>query len=134
MDLECLRKFNSTGKFKEFMKNHGNQFDKADQNVINAVLQGHLRTLPPKYGMWGFDLYFHAQIHNNAQRPWLKYNESELEEGFKHPAILHYVASKPFKDTKAPYFDIWWNYANKTGYYEAIHNYWLNRLNQTTLK
>ena len=79
----------------------------------------------------GFDLYSHAKLHNKVQRTWLKYNESELKEGFKHPAILHYVASKPFKNTKAPYYDIWWNYANKTGYYEAIHNYWLK---QTTPK
>ena len=134
MDLENLRKFNSTGKFKQFMESHNNTIAKADQDIINAVLHGHLHTLPPKYGMWGFDLYVHAQIHNNAQRPWLKYNETELEEGFKHPAILHYTASKPFKNTNSPYFNIWWNYANKTGYYDAIHNYWLNRLNQTTLK
>ena len=134
MDLEGLRKFNSTEKFKQFMESHNNTIAKVDQDVINAVLHGHLHTLPPKYGIWGFDLYSHAQLHNNVQRPWLKYNETELEEGFKHPAILHYTASKPFKNTNSPYFNIWWNYANKTGYYEAIHNYWLNRLNQTTLK
>ena len=46
MDLEGLRNFNSTEKFKQFMISHNNQFDKADQNVINAVLQGHLHTLP----------------------------------------------------------------------------------------
>ena len=131
MDLEGLRKFNTTGKFKQFMESHNNQIGKADQDLINAVLQGHLFSLPPKYGMWGFDLYSHAKFHNNVQRDWLKYNESELEEGFKHPAILHYVASKPFKNTQAPYYDIWWKYANKTRYYEAIHNYWLK---QTALK
>ena len=131
MDLEGLRKFNTTGKFKQFMESHNNQIGKADQDLINAILQGHLFSLPPKYGMWGFDRYSHAKFHNNVQRDWLKYNESELEEGFKHPAILHYVASKPFKNTQAPYYDILWNYANKTGYYEAIHNYWLK---QTTPK
>ena len=126
MDLEGLRNFNSTEKFKQFMISHNNQFDKADQNVINAVLQGHIHTLPPKYGMWGFDLYSHAKIHNNVQRPWLKYNESELKEAFEHPAILHYTASKPFKNKKAPFDNVWWHYANKTGYYESIYNYSLN--------
>ena len=126
MDLEGLRNFNFTEKIKQFIISQNNKILKEDQDIINSVLQGHLYALPPKYGMWGFDLYLHAQFHNGVQKPWLKYNESELKEAFEHPAILHYTASKPFHNKKAPFDNFWWNYANSSGYYKSIYNYSLN--------
>ena len=127
MDLKVLRNFNATTKFKQFMQSQDNNVDQDDQTTINYVLQGHLHSLPPKYGMWGFTQYGHAIFHNNVQRHWLKYNETELKEAFEHPAILHYTAGKPFKDNDAPYNETWWNHANKTGYYEIISNYSFNK-------
>lgn len=122
MDLEGLRNYNSTEKFKQFMISQENKIEKKDQDIINAVLQGHLHTLPPKYGMWQFGNYLGVKMHNNAQRSWLKYNESKLKEAFEHPAILHYTIQKPFNHKKDPFAKFWWNYANKTGYYESIYN------------
>ena len=128
MDLKALRNFNAMEKYKEFLKSQNNSVFQSDQTVINYVLQGHLYTLPPKYGMWGFTQYEHAVSHNNVQRSWLRYNESELKEAFEHPAILHYTAGKPFRDKEAPFSEIWWRYANKTGYYEDIFKYFSNHL------
>ena len=123
MDLNALRKYNTTDKFNDFIKLLNNSIDQGDQTLINVVLQKHISTLPPKYGMWGFENEYFAKAHNRIQKPWLRYRYKEFMEAFKHPAILHYTGAKPFRDKKAVYYSLWWEYAKKTGFFNEIYNY-----------
>ena len=53
----------------------------------------------------------------------LRYIKKECLLFYYNPAILHYVIGKPFKDNNKFYYDNWWEYANKTGYYDEINKY-----------
>ena len=123
IDLKALRNFNTTEKIKQLLTKYKNLIDQEDQTIINIVLQNHINSLPPKYGIWGFENLKLALEHNRVQRPQLKYNEKKYIDAFQHPAIVHFTGAKPFRDKKAPFFLIWWKYAKKTGYYKYIYQF-----------
>ena len=60
--------------------------------------------------------------HNRYPRPG-KYKNKEFKEAYEHPAILHYTGAKPFRDKTAIFHSLWWDYANKTGFFYDICNY-----------
>ena len=121
MDLNALRNNNMTEKFTKFMIEEKEKINQHDQTVINVVCQGKIAPLPPKYGIWSFEAEKYALMHNNRQRPHLRYNKDEFVKAYYHPAILHYVWPKPFWKKKRPIFNKeWWNYAQKSGYYNEV--------------
>ena len=123
MDLDALRKNNMSEKFNKFINENLGHLNQHDQTVINVVCQGKTAPLPPKYGIWSFEAEKYALNHNNRQWPWLKYNEKEFKQAYRHPAILHYVWPKPFWRRQAPIFNNeWWNYARISGYYNEVYN------------
>ena len=124
LDLNLLRKNKISDKFKDFMLKERERIDQLDQTIINAVCQGKLGLLPPKYGVWNFFSKRIALIHNNRQRPHLKYNEDELIKDYFHPAIRHFVY-KPFN--KHSFFKDWSDYAKKTGYFDEINDNFLKK-------
>jgi len=122
IDLDALRKNNITEKFNKFMKENREKIVQHDQTIINVVLQDHIGTMPPKYGIWAFENSRSAILYNSMQRPWLKYDIYELLKAYHHPAILHFIWPKPFWRKREPIFnDKWWEYAKKTGYYNDIY-------------
>ena len=123
MNLKSLRNFNATDKFRQFMTKCNNSIVQEDQTIINVVLQNHISTLPPRYGIWGFENKRLALEHNRVQRAKLKYNYKEYKEAFKYPAIIHFTGAKPYKNKNSPYNLVWWNYAKKTKYYDNIFKY-----------
>ena len=131
MDLKALRNYNATDKFESFMKSQNNSAIQEDQTIINYVLQKHIYTLPPKYGMWAFNNFRVALEHNKVQNPSLRYNNKEFKYAFEHPAILHYTGAKPYKSKVAIHYSVWWNYAKKTDYYVKIYNYSLKYFNNS---
>ena len=124
MDLNALRINNISEKYNNFVEDNLGNIDQHDQTIINVVCQGKTSTLPPKYGMWNFKNGKQFKYHNNDHSAWLRYNINECLLSYYYPAILHYVIGKPYinYDNKF-YFDKWWNYANKTGYYKEIYKY-----------
>jgi len=122
IDLDALRKNNITEKFNKFMKENRDKITQHDQTIINVVLQNHIGTMPPKYGIWAFENSRSAILYNSKQIPWLKYDIYELLKAYHHPAILHFIWPKPFWRKREPVFnDKWWEYAKKTGYYDDIY-------------
>ena len=124
LDLDALRKNNMSEKFNKFISQNLGRINQQDQTVINVVCQGKTAPLPPKYGIWSFEAERYGLEHNNKQWPWLRYDENEFKQAYRHPAILHYVWPKPFWRRKRPIFNTeWWEYADMSGYYkEVIYN------------
>ena len=123
LDLDALRKNNMTEKFNKFISENLGKINQHDQTVINVVCQGKTAPLPPKYGIWSFEAERYALQHNSRQWPWLRYDENEFKQAYKHPAILHYVWPKPFWRRQRPIFNNeWWDYAKKSGYYNEVFN------------
>lgn len=124
IDLNSLRKYNFTDKFNEFLEGNLGNIYQHDQTTINVVCNGKTSSLPPKYGMWDFEKISEVLFHNKRQFPWMRFNEVEYLYSFFHPAILHYVCNKPFKTkTNSSFYYKWWEYANKTNYYDDIYKY-----------
>ena len=123
MDLDALRKNNMTEKFNKFITENLGKINQHDQTIINVVCQNNIAPLPPKYGIWCFEAEIYAKKHNDRQRPWLRYNQDEFINAYYHPAILHYVWPKPFWRRQKPVFNKeWWDYAQKSGYYDDIYD------------
>ena len=123
IDLSALRKNNISEKYDKFLDKNLGKLEQHDQTTINYVCHGKISTLPPKYGIWNFYSFIELQNHCN-QLTWLKYNKHELLLAYESPGILHYVAGKPFLMKSNKYFfNEWWEYARKTGYYEEIYKY-----------
>ncbi len=123
MNLHALRKNNFSLRFNDFLEvNIGNLYQH-DQTTINVVCQGKISTLPPKYGMWNFKNRKTALEHNDKQSSKVKYIEKDFLYSYYNPAILHYVCNKPFKKrvNNRTFHEEWWEYANKTGYYDEIY-------------
>ena len=123
LDLEFLRKYDYSKKIEEFIKKNKGKLNQQDQTIINVVMQDRIAPLPPKYGMWawGGKDKENAIIHNNKQRPWLKYNEEEFLYAVEHPAILHFIWPKPFWRRPTAFDTEWWDYARRTGFYDEIY-------------
>ncbi len=124
MDLDALRKNNISEKYNKFFDDNFGNIYQHDQTAINVVCQGKTSTLPPKYGIWNFKSIKQFIYHNNDHLPYLRYNKKECLLSYYNPAILHYVIEKPYlKQENKYYFYEWWNFANKTGYYDRIYKY-----------
>ena len=124
MDLNALRKNNISEKFNDFLESNLGNIYQHDQTTINVVCQGKISALPPKYGIWNFKKAKDLLDHNDHQLDFIQYDEKELIISYYNPAIMHYVVGKPFRTNNNPfYYDEWWAYANKTGFYEEIYDY-----------
>ena len=121
MDLEGLRIFHYSQKINDFINKNKGKLTQHDQTIINVVMQGQIAPIPPKYGIWAWLDDSSALAHLKKQRPWLKYNQTEFLEAVHNPAILHYIWPKPFWKKKTAFYDEWWNYASKTGFYNDIY-------------
>ena len=74
--------------------------------------------------MWNFKNAKNFIDHNNEHLPWLRDNKRECLISYYYPSILHYVIGKPYlKDNNKFYYDKWWEYTKKTGYYDEIYKY-----------
>ncbi len=66
----------------------------ADQDVMNKVLRGRMQVMPYRYvviPLFAGD----AEQGEQACVPPFVYSEEELKEAYRHPAIVHYAATKP---------------------------------------
>ncbi len=120
INLDELRKDNMVNKMYKFMEENNEKLIQQDQTIINAVCYKKIGILPAKFGMFNFknikDLFHFTKNY----RYKYKYSQNELKEAYIHPAILHYV-NKPWKRHKKYYkYKLWWEYANKTDYYDEI--------------
>ena len=125
LDLDALRKNNMEEKMNKFINDNLGNIYQHDQTVINVVCQNNIAPLPPKFGMWGFEVKKFALEHNERQKPWLKYDHEEFVKAFHHPAIVHYIWPKPFWQKlklKIVSHNKWWNYASISGFYDYICN------------
>ena len=122
MDLSALRKYNYSQKINDFILKNRHNLNQEDQTIINVVMQGRIAPIPPKYGIWAFEDQSKQKKYLNKLKPDLKYNEKEFSDAIDHPVIVHFTWPKPFWRKHTPFEKEWWEFANKTGYYNEIYN------------
>ena len=111
-----------------------------DQTIINYGLYPKIGKLPYKYTIFNFDYESDIDIYVNKLRE--KVNNSEIYEAKKDPTIVHYALCYPKiwkKNTKfiskitkcrerkdcscLKSHNLWYSYANKTGFLKEIKKY-----------
>ena len=120
INLKALRNDNIHEKFLKCMEDNKDKLVQHDQTVINLVCYNKIGILPPRFGMFNFKSLDDVIEYNKALSPLSKWSMNEVESAYKDPSIIHYVAGKPWKDSYAAFKDKWWNYAEKTDYYNVI--------------
>lgn len=119
INLEKLRQDNIEEKFEAFIKENNDRLVQHDQTVINVICAKNIGILPAKYGIFNFHDVTLARQHAKGLIAKDRYTESEMQEAYNSPAILHCV-HKPWGDFGLHRRDLWLSYAEKTGYLEEI--------------
>ncbi len=114
MNLQKIREYKITDQFVKLSKNN---YSSQDQDVLNVACYQKIKHLPFKYNL-------QIKYHNNFKKYITAgiYTQTEIEEAYTTPCIIHYLnPTKPWHTKKIPFGDIWWEYAKMTPYYKKIH-------------
>ena len=128
MNLKAIRQDSIEKKIREFIATH--TLEIWDQTAINCVCYNNTKVLPYKYASFAFDSFNQLAEINNQQDIMYKFNESELNQAFNEPTLLHYAGlDKPWKkDAKNFKRVYWWYYAKMSGFYqEILDHYKINK-------
>ncbi|MDR0738584.1 MAG: glycosyltransferase family 8 protein [Oscillospiraceae bacterium] len=118
-DLKAIRENDVEEKFHEFLKTHHNP-EQHDQTTINVTCYSHILLLPFKYNnqIYMFSNKPYGQDHKKCS---LIFSESQWNEGWKNPVIIHYAGDeKPWKGPVPYNVEKWWSVARETDYYDSI--------------
>ena len=131
LNLKEMRINNITDKFLDFIYKKRKLLKQEDQTVLNIVLHDKIGILPAKYGLWTFFNKSQLSFHNHYQKNYSKfqcYYDTEINEAYDNPGILHYVIQKPFKNkyylSNSTFVNYWLYYLSKIEEYENIINYY----------
>lgn len=96
-------------KAKTFIKMNPEIIKYADQDVLNYICSGHIKTLGMEWNMMAY--YYRT-------KPYIASNRKDrLDYIKKDPIIIHYTCKKPwFKDCHFPLKHLYWKYAAISGW------------------
>ena len=119
LNLEELRKENMVKKFEKFISENNDKLIQHDQTTINSVAYKKVDILPAKYGIYNYWSLEEAKSQSKVYRYNRGYTSDELESAYLNPVILHCI-SKPWKSKDVYGGKYWWDYAQKTDFYNEI--------------
>ncbi len=123
VNLKDLRKDKVEDKFNEFIELNNEKLKQHDQTVINVVCGDKTGVLPAKYGIFNFSDMESAKMYASKLIAKNRYSKSEIKNAYKNPIILHCVV-KPWKNLNFNQAELWWDYAEKTGYLDDIKQFY----------
>ena len=120
MNLKAMRNNSIEGKIRDFVSTHF--LNHHEQTAINAVCYNNIQILSYKYACFAFYRYENLTTFNNNQNEKNRYNESELNQCFYDPTLLHFPGYvKPWDKNCLNWKRVyWWYYANKSLFYQEI--------------
>lgn len=98
--------------------NHGiNYLRIHDQDILNLILKGHIRTLPLRYNVfpnWNIDDI--EMIINKAKKDGVwPYGFEEVKDAIANVKVLHYCGEKPWtKGNRVSQKEVWEKYKNES--------------------
>ena len=127
LNLELIRKEKFTQKFFDFIKKNNKLLKQEDQTVINIVLHKRVGILPAKFGLWTFynktQFFFHNHYQNYTNSIQC-YNDTEMNNAWYQPKILHYVMNKPYINNtyilNSTFTNYWLYYASISWEFDKI--------------
>ena len=124
MNLKAIRDNSIEKKIKEFIATHYCRF--GDQTAINCVCYNNIQILSYKYNLFAFPSIYKFIELNRQQDIKYRVRESELNEIYNKPTLLHYVSlGKPWLKQTTKFNRVyWWYYAKMSGFYQEILDYY----------
>lgn len=120
INLEELRKDGALEKFNRFMDKNNSSLIQHDQTVINVVYADKIGILPPEYGFFNsYATQELAEKYCTKLKYPNKYTKEEMNYALNNLSVLHCIV-KPWKFFDIYFADSWWEYAQKTDYYDEI--------------
>ena len=124
MNLKAMRNDSIEEKIRNFVYSHF--LNHHEQTAINAVCYNNIQILSYKYASFAFSSKEKLNYFNNNQSKLYRYNESELNQSFYDPTLLHFPGyvkpwEKKCSNMKRVY---WWYYAKKSIYFQEILDYY----------
>ncbi len=99
MNLDRLREVRLSGRFLSWMSKYHFKTVAPDQDYLNALCWNAIHYLDPNWDAM----------------------PGERFTSFENPQIIHYnLAAKPWLNESVPYGDVFWHYAQSSGYYDEI--------------
>lgn len=123
VNLEELRKDDMLTKFSEFIKENNDRLIQHDQTTINALAYKKVGILPAKFGIYNYQNVNEAEEKSKVYLYKNGYSSEELQNAYLNPVILHCVC-KPWKSRKVYGGTKWWDYAEKTDFYNEISSFY----------
>lgn len=90
IDLNEWRKRQCTERIVRYAQSVRAHFMSPDQDLLNVVLKGEIRTLPPQYNLQPIHRRYTVKLYNYTFRPSVYYADAEIESAAQAPAILHF--------------------------------------------
>ena len=120
INLKKWREEDIESKFIDFLERHDMVVYNNDQGIINAVLNGKILIIHPKFNLMSpfLEKEYDEVIRWNGLRNY--YSKEIIEEAVNNPVFLHFVHfinGRPwFKNTKHPCKNLYMRYASETPY------------------
>ncbi|MCM1451647.1 MAG: glycosyltransferase family 8 protein [Clostridium sp.] len=119
IDLDYWRKNDMFTKFLEIIRCHAGRMRQHDQEILNIAFHDSVKRLPIKYNLQENFLRDSRLISNF----YAKYS-SEIENGLKDYAVIHYTADKPWhKENNQPLKKEFYKYLGLTKW-RGYKPYW----------
>ncbi len=94
IDLKRWRQTEAERRLLEFYQEKGGNLFACDQDVINGVLKGHIRTLLPKYNFFPNYRYFRYADLVKHEPAYAAVKKEAFAEAGRHPVIIHYAGDE----------------------------------------
>ena len=94
VDLAGWRKEAVQRQLLAFWQEKGGQLFASDQDVLNGVLKGRIRTLPPKYNFFTNYRYFSYQALTGYSPAYSAVSREQFQEAKAHPVVVHYMGDE----------------------------------------
>lgn len=93
IDLDKYRSFSVRDKVLRFIEGHSDVIRYPDQDVINAVFEGRILTLAPKFNSITLFYDFSYDDMLKYRKPIKYYSREQVKEAVEEPVIIHFTTS-----------------------------------------
>lgn len=115
MDIEGWRREHIQDQFMDYYSQKNGQLFACDQDTLNGVLKGRIKTLPPKYNFFTNYRYFKYETLVRATEAYREVSKEEFSEAGRKPVVIHYMGDE------RPWV------AGNRNYYRKYYEYYLER-------
>ena len=108
-NLNKIRQDNMT---EELCKHINKNYTSADQDLINLVLYGKIKCMPPKFNiMTGYKNGYLGLDEQKFELYKQAYEQEDFTDDIKNPTIILYIGpNKPWKNNNVWLEEYWWEY------------------------